>query len=190
MSKWRISLQISVIDSVTHDKPTFACRVPRMSGCLLTGRTQQQDSWGPKTQLRLIFLFLEVKEWNMCRFYLRNVYCQTLDCNNLLPSLMPIVAQENGQELNIRDDILVWKSEAFMTSVLPLRFDSQASIPDKGCLHLTFLAESILASVNACYGSYLTTIKSRDIDNVFSLISVPRVCRNNANSTGVRPVFL
>lgn len=80
---------------------------------VLTGGTQQQDRWGPKTQLRLIFLFLEDKKRNMCRFYLRNIYCWTMGRNILLPSLMSIVAHENGQQLTIRKDILIWMSEAF-----------------------------------------------------------------------------
>jgi len=53
-----------------------------------------------QTQLRLIFLFLEYKERNMCRFYRSSVYCWTLGCNILLPSLMSIVAHENGQRIN------------------------------------------------------------------------------------------
>jgi len=66
---------------------------------VLTGGAQQQDCWGPKTQLRLIFLFLEDKERNMCRFYLRNVCCWARGCNKL-PSLMSIVAHENGQRID------------------------------------------------------------------------------------------
>jgi hypothetical protein len=50
-------------------------------------------------------LFLADKEWNMCRFYLPNkpIYCRTLGCNILLPSLMSIAAHENGQRTDYKE---------------------------------------------------------------------------------------
>jgi hypothetical protein len=113
---------------------------------VLTGGTQQQDRWGRKTQLRLIFLFLEDKERNICRFYLRNVYCWTLGCN--------IFTAKFNVDCSIRKWTTNWLSER--TSYLNVRGLRRQYFLRASTVELRFLAR---VSCSLCFWRNLSWLQ-------------------------------